>query len=60
MHEIWHTYNVEGALSNDANIVQTKYCFQGHIKGNKDKAQIMTTELTLKTMSNGNDFGVIR
>jgi hypothetical protein len=35
LHEIWHTCRIEGALSNDAIIIQTEYCFQDHIQSQK-------------------------
>ncbi len=34
-YEICHTYRIEGALWNDAKIIQTEYCFQGHTQGQK-------------------------
>ncbi len=35
LHEIWHIYRGEGALLNDAKVIQTGYCFQGHNQGKR-------------------------
>ncbi len=33
LHEMWHTYRIEGALSNGTKIIQTGCYFQGQTQG---------------------------
>ncbi len=59
LHEIWDTHRLEEAISNENKSSKFDIAFMVAPQV-KSKAQIMTMGLTLKAMSNWNDFGVIR